>query len=147
MMHWTVIVALMLVALTALYAMEMRRLHGPDLRGVESFESGGGSGGSQDLEGADMPAIADINNGPLLRDMMKVKTGLSGLSASACDAQDRSREMEMGGQYAQRTNNYRRDYPDNCSAAITEFVDSIYEPRDGVGLTVPCAGSCGFPSM
>ncbi len=146
MMHWTVIVALMLVALTALYAMEMRRLHGPTLRGVESFTSGGGDG-SKDLEGADMPAIADINNGPLLRDMMKVKTGLSGLSASACDAQDRSREMEMGGQYAQRTNNYRRDYPDNCSAAITEFIDSIYEPRDGVGLTVPCAGSCGFPSL
>ena len=140
-MHWTLIVALMLIALTALYAMEMRRLHGPDLRGVESFTSGGG--GSKELEGAGIQDIADINNGPLLRDTMKVKTGLSGLSASACDAQDRSREMEMGGQYAQRTNNYQRDYPDNCSAPITEFVDSIYEPRDGVGLTVPCAGSCG----
>ena len=141
MMHWTLIVALMLICLTALYAMEMRRLHGPVLRGVESFESG--CGDSKGLEGADMPDIADINNGPLLRDTMKVKTGLSGLSASACDAQDRAREMEMGGQYAQRTNNYQRDYPDNCSAPITEFVDSIYEPRDGVGLTVPCAGLCG----
>jgi len=122
----------------------MRRLHGPVLRGVESFESGGAGGG---LEGAGEIQVADINNGPLLRDTMKVKAGLSGLSASACDAQDRAREMELGGQYAQRTNNYQRDYPDNCSAPITEFVDSIYEPRDGVGLTVPCAGSCGFPSL
>jgi hypothetical protein len=145
MMHWTVIVALMMICLTALYAMEMRRLHGPELRGVESFESGRGD--SKELEGADMPDIADINNGPLLRDIMKVKTGLSGLGADACASQDRAREMEMGGQYTQRTNNYQRDYPDNCSAAITEFVDSIYEPRDGVGLTVPCAGSCGFPSL
>lgn len=138
-MHWTLIVALMLIALTALYSLEMRRLHGPVLHGIESFTSGGGS---KDLESADMPAIADINNGPLLRDTMKVKTGLSGLGADACASQDRAREMEMGGQYVQRTNNYKRDYPDNCSAAITEFVDSIYEPRDGVGLTVPCAGSC-----
>jgi len=140
MMHWSVIVALMLICLTVLYAMEMRRLHGPVLRGVESFESGGTSDG---LEGAGEIQVADINNGPLLRDVMKVRSGLSGLGADACAAQDRAREMEMGGQYAQRTNNYKRDYPDNCSAAITEFVDSIYEPRDGVGLTVPCAGSCG----
>jgi hypothetical protein len=93
-----------------------------------------------------MPDVANFPTGEqvLMKDTIKVqkKVGLGNLSASSCAAQDRTRQAELGGQYIQRTNNYRRDYPDNCSAPLTDFVDSIYEPADGVGLTLPFAGQC-----
>jgi hypothetical protein len=90
-------------------------------------------------EGAE---IAEVHAGPLLGDMLTVKTGLTPYDAQACAEIDRARQMELGGQYVQRTNNYRRDYPDNCSASRPDFVGSVYVPKDGVGLTVPCAGEC-----
>jgi hypothetical protein len=77
----------------------------------------------------------------LLKDFMKVKTGLTQAGAKSCMDQDKARQGEVGGQYVQRTNNYRRDYPDNCSAPRSEYVGSVYEPV-GVGLSVPCDGSC-----
>jgi len=88
------------------------------------------------------PEIADFKTGPLLENALTVESGLGYLTAASCYVQDRTNALQLGGQYVQRTNNYQRDYPDNCSAPMTEFVDSMYKPRNGVGLTVPCAGSC-----
>lgn len=68
--------------------------------------------------------------------------GLGNLGAASCAAIDQSRDLELGGQYVQRTNNYRRQYPDNCSAPLTEFVGSVYKEKLDVGLGVPCKGSC-----
>jgi hypothetical protein len=79
---------------------------------------------------------------PPLSDFLTPNMQLSRLDAASCAAQDRSRELEPVGQYVQRTNNYRRDYPDNCSAPFTELVGSFYNPIDGFGLTVPCGGLC-----
>jgi hypothetical protein len=134
-MSWLVIVALLLIGITWLYTraapqqemfldyfdMPKRSASGPD--GVA-------------------PEMAAVNAGPLLDNMLTLQTGLSGLTAGGCYAQDRAVELQLGGQYAQRTNNYQREYPDNCSAPNSDFVDSMYKPRDGVGLTVPCAGQC-----
>jgi hypothetical protein len=51
---------------------------------------------------------------------------------------DSARQMEMGGQYVQRTNNYRHDYPDNGTAYLAEFDNAIYKPKDRINTTVPC---------
>jgi hypothetical protein len=76
-----------------------------------------------------------------LKDFMKVKSGLTLTSAVSCSKADAARQGELGGQYVQRTNNYKRDYPDNCSAPLSEFVGSVYQPL-AVGSSVPCDGSC-----
>jgi hypothetical protein len=68
--------------------------------------------------------------------------GLGNLGAAGCAAIDQSRELEIDGQYVQRTNNYQRQYPDNCSAPLTEFVGSVYKEKRDVGLGVPCKGRC-----
>jgi len=76
-----------------------------------------------------------------LKDFLKVKSGLTLTSAVSCSKADAARQGELGGQYVQRTNNYKRDYPDNCSAPLSEFVGSVYQPL-AIGATVPCDGSC-----
>jgi len=90
-----------------------------------------------------LPDADAFPEGPqvLLKDFMKVKTGLTSASSMSCAAADKTRQTEVGGQYVQRTNNYRRDYPDNCSAPRSEFVGSVYEPV-AVGASVPCDGDC-----
>ena len=120
---WMVIVAIIILGLTAAYGHTMA-----GLQGMETF--------------ADYRPGTGVDTDALLSDFITTRQGLTGYTAEACAAVDRAREMELGGQYTQRTNNYRRDYPDNCSAPLSEFVGSTYEPSDGVGLTVPCAGEC-----
>lgn len=79
--------------------------------------------------------------GPVaLKDFLKVKTGLTSMTAESCASADAGRQGEFGGQYVQRTNNYRRDYPDSCSAR-SDFVGSIYQPV-ALGSAVPCDGDC-----
>jgi hypothetical protein len=143
-MHgWLSIVVIILAGLTALYVLKMDGLRSGELRGWEGFadfiESGSGS-----LESGGIPEqpLAAVDQGVLLSDMMTVQTGLSGYSAGDCASVDKTRELELDGQYIQRTNNYKRDYPDNCSAPLSELVGSVYKPKDGVGMTVPCGGQC-----
>jgi hypothetical protein len=141
MIPWQVVVALLLIVLTGYYAYEMNKSGGScGSRYVERFINYSNVNFTYP-EGV-MDSLAPVSQGPLLEGALKVHTGLSKLDAGSCAAQDRARQMELGGQYVQRTNNYRRDYPDNCSAPLTDFVDSIYAPNNGVGLTVPCDGSC-----
>jgi hypothetical protein len=83
--------------------------------------------------------FASVDQGLPLSDVLPVRTGLSGLSASDCAATDSTRQMELGGQYVQRTNNYRREYPDNCSSPLSDFVGGFYQPKEG---GVPCNGLC-----
>jgi hypothetical protein len=78
-----------------------------------------------------------------LTDILMKSTGLTSMSAVSCAATDSARQMEMGGQYIQRTNNYRRDYPDDCSSLLSDFVGGFYAPKAGaVGSIVPCTGFC-----
>jgi hypothetical protein len=142
-MHgWLSIVVIILAGLTALYVLKMEGLQSVP-RGWEGFadfiESGSGS-----LESGGFPEqpLAAVDQGVLLSDMMSVQTGLSGYGAKECASNDKTRELELDGQYIQRTNNYKRDYPDNCSAPLSELVGSVYKPKDGVGMTVPCGGTC-----
>jgi len=98
------------------------------------------------LDGSPDTFLPDAGNYPegqqvALKDFMKVKTGLTMTSAASCAESDKSRQGELGGQYVQRTNNYKRDYPDSCSAPLSEFVGSVYQPV-ALGSVVPCNGSC-----
>ncbi len=136
-------VSLILVSLTLLYWLQMDkviRAHTPRSRVSEGFVDF-----ITALEGASLDALNPMPEGEqaLLKDFIRVKakTGVSNLSAKGCADSDQSRQQELGGQYVQRTNNYRRDNPDNCSAPLTDFVGSIYD-QGSVGVTVPCDGDC-----
>ncbi len=136
-------VSLILVSLTLLYWLQMDkviRAHTPRSRVSEGFVDF-----ITALEGASLDALNPMPEGEqaLLKDFIRVKakTGVSNLSAKGCADSDQSRQQELGGQYVQRTNNYRRDNPDNCSAPLSDFVGSIYD-QGSVGVTVPCDGDC-----
>jgi hypothetical protein len=89
------------------------------------------------------PDLAEFGQGMPLSDFLDVSMGLTTLGADGCAAADSARQMELDGQYTQRTNNYRRDYPDHCSSLFSDFVGSVYKPKYGaVGIVVPCDGQC-----
>ena len=99
-------------------------------------------GQKESIEGAGPDSMAAFPNGQQALLDRNLDVGLGNLGAAGCAAIDQSRELELDGQYVQRTNNYRRQYPDNCSAPLTEFVGSIYKEKRDVGLGVPCKGKC-----
>jgi hypothetical protein len=135
-MEILVILAIILCALTALYVLRLDR----DLRPIELF-----IGARTDPEGVVPLALseaADVRQGLPLSDFLVPDTGLSGKGAAEIAAEDQSRQLELGGQYVQRTNNYRRTYPDNWTGPFSELVGAVYAPRGALGATVPCDGLC-----
>jgi len=52
-----------------------------------------------------------------------------GPTSQKCYEVDWSRGLEPGGSYAQRTNNYRQNYPDSCTAPNHDLVLDFYEPK------------------
>lgn len=97
----------------------------------------------KETDSATALGLAEFHQGLPLSDVFAVRTGVTTLDAPGCAAADAARQTELGGQYVQRTNNYRRDYPDDCSSLLSDFVGGFYEPKmGGVGLGVPCTGSC-----
>ena len=51
----------------------------------------------------------------------------SGLTAQGCYSINFSTRFEKTKNYIQRTNNYKRAAPDNCSAPLSDLVDSFYK--------------------
>ena len=49
------------------------------------------------------------------------------LRAGCCNETDFEARTNKTGNYLQRTNNYKRAYPDNCSAPYHEFTMSFYK--------------------
>jgi hypothetical protein len=140
-MTWLIVVALIVIGLTWLYGQQIQSFHGYRLPEgfVNYFDTApivwkGPDGVAPEMAVVDQPLP--------LADLLTPQPGLRSNRAEGCYCENRTRQMELGGQYVQRTNNYRRDYPDNCSAPLTEFVGAIYKPKNGVGLTVPCDGIC-----
>jgi hypothetical protein len=138
------VVAIIVLALTALYVLRMSRT-GAMLPGFPSemfrdyIGTGVASAGTPD---GVVPDLATLHQGVLLEDRLAYTPGLTAYTAADVAAIDDARQMELGGQYVQRTNNYSRMYPDNSSAPLSEFVGSVYTPKDGVGRVVPCGGMC-----
>jgi hypothetical protein len=66
----------------------------------------------------------------LLKDVLKLAPSgnVSCMTNRCCPETDFETRTELTGNYVQRTNNYKREYPDNCSAPFKELTLSFYEP-------------------
>ena len=141
-MEWLIVVGLMLLVLSGIYMMRIK----PSLRPEGFVDYIDPTVHSEWTPDGVVPDVANFPAGEqvLMKDSIRTqkKLALGTLTAATCASEDRSRQTELGGQYVQRTNNYRHEYPDSCSAPFTEFVGAVYEPADGVGLVLPCAGQC-----
>jgi hypothetical protein len=139
-MEILVISALLVLVLVAFFGRQL--LNQQNKEGFVSYLLS--SGQKESIEGspAETDSLATFPNGQQALLDRTLDVGLGNLGAAGCAAIDQSRELELDGQYVQRTNNYRRQYPDNCSAPLTEFVGSVYKEKRDVGLGVPCKGSC-----
>ncbi len=49
------------------------------------------------------------------------------LTAGCCDATDFEARTNLTGNYLQRTNNYKREYPDNCTGPLHDFTMAFYK--------------------
>lgn len=100
----------------------------------------------------DTPSPADIyNNQPyhLLADEMsppRINETISCVNSRSCYATDFERMVSKTGNYRQMTNNYKRGYPDSCSAPYQELVlnfyktDSMPVPQNNTGGSVSEVG-------
>jgi len=57
------------------------------------------------------------------------------MTSERCYRSDKGEALKKTRNYLQRTNNYVREHPDDCSAPNHEFVGTFYKPFDGVGKT------------
>jgi hypothetical protein len=137
-MEILVISALLILILVAFF---ITRLQSVTKEGFVSYLLAPSSK-KESIEGVMSDDLQDFPNGQQVLLDRNLDVGLGTLDAASCAAIDQSRELELDGQYVQRTNNYRRQYPDNCSAPLTEFVGSVYKEKRDVGLGVPCKGRC-----
>jgi hypothetical protein len=53
----------------------------------------------------------------------------AGPTSQHCFVMDYARNYERAGSYAQRTNNYKRAYPDSCSAPNHDLVLDFYKAK------------------
>ena len=80
------------------------------------------------------PAPVDLQNKApyhLLEDQLPVARDpltLSCVNSRSCYATDTEAHLSKIGNYRQLTNNYKRNYPDHCSAPRQELVLSFYKP-------------------
>jgi hypothetical protein len=63
----------------------------------------------------------------------------SRMTSEKCFRTDAGEVLKPVGSFLQRTNNYKRTHPDDCSAPSHEFVGTFYKPHEGVGAT-PASG-------
>jgi hypothetical protein len=66
------------------------------------------------------------------------------MTSQTCYKSDIGESLKLTRNYLQRTNNYMRQHPDDCSAPNHEFIGTFYTPFDGVGRT-PATGT-DYPS-
>lgn len=100
----------------------------------------------------DSPGPADLyNNQPyhLLSDEMeppRVNETISCVNSRSCYATDFQRMVDKTGNFRQWTNNYKRNYPDSCSAPTQELVLNFYKtepmsiPQNNTGGSVSEVG-------
>jgi len=96
----------------------------------------------------DSPGPADLYNSQpyhLLADEMtppRMNESISCVNSRSCYATDFQRMISKTGNYRQMTNNYKRGYPDSCSAPYQELVlnfykaDSMQVPQNNTGGSV-----------
>jgi len=88
--------------------------------------------GKDEVNGDSGPANASLSQprkpyhllSDVLQDAPRDTVGC--LRAGCCDETDFESRTNLTGNYIQRTNNYKRVYPDNCSGPLHEFTMSFY---------------------
>jgi hypothetical protein len=116
--------------------------------GLENFESGSGKVdmaplGRMDASGLSPGAAMSISTEKLLSDVIPVQSDQDADAAWAkipsqtCLATDQGEQLRPSRSYYQRTNNYKRTHPDDCSAPFHEMLGTFYAPTLGVGATAP----------
>lgn len=63
----------------------------------------------------------------VLKDAPKDNQVNNCLNSCACYKKDFENRIQLTGNYIQRTNNYKRENPDSCSAPYHELVNNFYE--------------------
>jgi len=116
--------------------------------GLENFESGSGIVdmaplGTEDSSRLSPGAALSLSTEKLLSDFIPVQSDQTAEDAWAkipsqtCLATDQGETLKPSRSYYQRTNNYKRTHPDDCSAPFHEMLGTFYAPTLGVGATVP----------
>jgi hypothetical protein len=76
-------------------------------------------------QSADYRLLADTL--PLDNSMAKARTDIT---SEACRLRDAALDLQLDGDYSQRTNNYLRTFPDSCSAPRHEMLLNFYTTSD-----------------
>jgi hypothetical protein len=80
------------------------------------------------IESAALPAMP----------MAEAEANWGKMNSQTCYKSDIGESLKLTRNYLQRTNNYERKHPDDCSAPNHEFVGTCYTPFDGVGRIPDC---------
>lgn len=81
-------------------------------------------------------------------DNERAKLNIGKMTSELCYKSDKSEKLKDTRNYLQRTNNYPRSHPDDCSAPNHELIGTFYSPFDGVGfapddgLSLPPSATC-----
>lgn len=136
-MRWLLLVALFVIVWVYLFC----RYTGGRLKPMELYMDYINPKGGPEGLGVD---LANFKQGLPLADMLTPDPALSDFGYEGAAARDSRRQMELGGQYLQRTNNYRHNYPDNGSAFLADFDNAVYNPKALINTVVPCNRVCPF---
>ena len=116
--------------------------------GIEQFESGSGDVdmapiGAEDPTRWSPGAAMSLSTEKLLSEFIPVPSDAeagaawSKIPSQTCLASDEGEALKPSRSYYQRTNNYKRTHPDDCSAPFHEMLGTFYKPMLGVGATAP----------
>jgi len=116
--------------------------------GIENFESGSGIVdmaplGTEEPSRLSPGAAMSLSTEKLLSEFVPVQSDSNADAAWAkipsqtCLATDQGEQLRPSRSYYQRTNNYKRTHPDDCSAPFHEMLGTFYAPTLGVGATAP----------
>lgn len=101
----------------------------PLLQGFTDFSVKGVSEVSSDSGPANAQLIQPRKPYHLLSDELQnaPRDTIGCLTAGCCNETDFEARTNLTGNYLQRTNNYKREYPDNCTGPLHEFTLSFYQ--------------------
>lgn len=85
--------------------------------------------------GSSSASYLALNVPPMDTEQARARFG--GITSQICLGQDASEALKPVHNYLQRTNNYKRDHPDSCSAPNHEMIGTFYLPADAVQTTPP----------
>lgn len=78
-----------------------------------------------------------LNLPPMSTELARSRFG--DITSQVCLSQDASEPLKPVRNYLQRTNNYKRDHPDSCSAPNHEMIGTFYLPTNKI-QTTPMSG-------